>query len=129
MTLFVEDLYSYLSTAATAASDRIYPNSLPQGATLPAVRYFKVSNPPEITQDGPSDLWHPRFQFDCYAKTYLEAAGLAWEIMRKLQGFKGQMGAAEVGASFVTDERDNFDPDTGRHWVSLDAVIWHRMAL
>jgi hypothetical protein len=123
--MFVEDLFSFLSDQATDAASRIYPNELPQGVTLPAVKYFQVSDPAEHTHDGRSKLRHPRFQLDCYADTYLEAHRLSDQVIIALDGYQGQMGQATCGAGFSEDARDNHDPETGRHWVSVDIEIWY----
>lgn len=123
--MFVEDLFSFLSDQATDAASRIYPNELPQNATLPAIKYFQVSDPPEHTHDGRSKLRHPRFQLDCYADTYLKAHRLANQVVTALDGYRGQMGQSTCGAGFAEDERDNHDPETGRHWVSVDIEIWY----
>lgn len=123
--MIAEDLFSFLSDQGTAAASRIYPNVLPQKVTLPAVRYFQVSDPPERTQEGRSALRHPRFQLDCFADTYLEAKGLAQQVAIILDGYRGVMGSGYCHAGFQEDERDNYDPETGRHWVSVDVVIWH----
>ena len=54
MSDFVEDLFTFLSDAGTDAASRIYPQELPQGVTLPACRYFRVSNPKDHSHSGPS---------------------------------------------------------------------------
>jgi hypothetical protein len=127
MTEFVEDLFSFLSDAGTDAGARIYPNVLPQGVTLPACRYMRVSNPKEHSHSGPSALKRPRFQVDCFAGTYLGAVRLAGQMEANLDGFQGAMGAYEVQASFMEEAgRDDYDPETGRHRVSVDVVIWHK---
>ena len=126
--MFVEDLFSFLSDQGTDAANRIYPNSLPQGVTLPAVRYFEVSDPPEHTHSGRSKLRHPRWQLDCFGKDYFDAKSLAEQIVALMDGYTGAMGTAQCQASFSENGRDNHDPDTGRHWVSLDFEIWYKEA-
>lgn len=123
--MFVEDLFSFLSDQATAAGSRIYPNILPQGATLPAIKYFQVSEPPEHTHSGRSALHHPRWQLDCYAITYIEARRLAEQTITAIDGFSGAMGSSGCQAGFQEDARDNHNPETGRHWVSVDVEIWY----
>lgn len=127
MTEFVEELFSFLSNGSTNAGARIYPNALPQGVDLPACRYFRVSNPQDHSHSGVSSLQHPRFQIDCYASTYLAAVQLARQVKTLLDGFRGTMGAYTVGASFMEDAgKDDHDPETGRHRVGVDVVIWHK---
>ena len=124
MTIFKQALFAYLSTMGSTAGNRVFPVQLPEKAQLPAITYIQVSDPPEHTQSGPSKLRHPRFQIDCWGTTYLDASNLADE-MAALEGFSGSMGSFEVGASFVEDGRDNYDPNSFRHWVSVDVIIWY----
>lgn len=123
--MFVEDLFTFLSDAGTAAGSRFYPNTLPQSPTLPAVRYLQVSDPPEHTQSGRSSLRHPRWQLDCYAETYIAARTLAEQLVSLADGYSGQMGATTCYAGFQENARDNYDPETGRHWVTLDFEFWY----
>lgn len=124
---FSEALFSFLSGAGTTAGSRFYPNRLPQSVELPAVRYFRVSNPQEHTHSGAVVLKEPRYQLDCYAMSYLAAEALAIEVVEALDGYKGAMGDYDVGASLVEDAgKDDEDPETGRHRVSVDVVISHK---
>jgi hypothetical protein len=126
MTLLIEGLFSYLSTANTAAGSRIYPKRLPQTPTLPAITYFEVSDPPEHTHSGPSKLRHPRYQLGCWAADYIGSKSLAEEVKTKIEGYSGSMGGVTVNVSLIEDGGDNEDPDTGRWWVNLDVIIWHQ---
>lgn len=132
--MFVEDLFSFLSDQGTGAGNRIYPQSLPQGVTCPAIRYLQVSDPPEHTHSGRSSLRHPRFQLDCFDEDasghdgYLGAKMLADEVIAALDGYKGNLGNSTCYAGFQENARDNHDPETNRHWVSVDIEIWHKEA-
>lgn len=131
MTLLVEALFTFLSAANTAASDRIYPKRLPQGATLPAITYLLASDPTEHTHSGPSSLAHPRYQLNCWAEGeggYLAAHSLAEEVRAALDGYRGLPAGVEIQAALSENSRDNDDADTGRHWVSLDFIIWYTRA-
>lgn len=126
MTLFVEDFYAYLAAANTAAGARFYPQSLPQQPTFPAVTYLQVSAPRDTSHSGLSRLRHPRYQLDCWSDDYLEAHRLAEEVLYAISIYAASRGGVTVQASFVEDEgRDNYDPETARHWISVDVVIWH----
>jgi len=133
MTIFAEGLFTFLSSGATNAAGRIYPNALPQGVILPAIRYFKVSDPPERTHSGPSKLAHPRYQLDCVAgrntdennDPYFDAVTLAEQVITLIDGYMGAMGAFTCHAGFRDEMHDSFDPETGRHSVSVDAIIWY----
>lgn len=128
MTLFVEDLFEFLSDGGTNAGSRIYPSALPQGVTLPAIRYTLVSDPPEHTHSGPSGLRHPKYQLDCVSdgdEGYKDALTLAEQVITLCDGYVGMMGAFTCHAGFRDEMRDNFDPETGRHSVQVDCIFWH----
>jgi len=114
-----------MSTLGTSAGARFYPNSLPQGVTYPAVKYFEVSNPQSYTHSGRSAFQEPRWQLDCWADTYLAARSLANDLKIKVAGYVGKMGTQDVQPIFYENLRDNFDPETGKHWVTMDLVIQH----
>lgn len=125
---FAESLFTFLSTGGTNAGNRFYPNTLPQGVTLPAVRYILVSDPPEHTHSGPSEVQHPKYQLDCVAdgeEGYLNAVTLANQLTALLDGYSGAMGAHTCQAGFRDERRDSFDPETGRHTVQVDVIIWY----
>lgn len=126
MTTFVEDLFSFLSDQGTDAAARIYPQSLPQNCTLPAIRYQQISEPGTHSHSGRSSLRHPRFQFDCFAGTYLAAKRLADQVINVLDGYTGGMGSRTCQAGFLENARDNHDPELNRHWVSVDIEIWYQ---
>jgi len=128
MSEFPEGLFTYLSTGGTNAGSRIYPSALPQGVALPAIRYFLVSDPPEHTHSGPSQLHHPKYQLDCVAvgdEGYRDAHRLASQVIALCDGYAGLMGDYTVHAGFKDEKRDNYDPETGRHTAQVDVILWH----
>lgn len=127
MKTFVEELFAFLVNAGTSAGSNIFPNRLPQKVSLPAVRYFRVSNPLEYTHSGVSKLKNPRFQLECFASRYLEAYQLAEQVVGALSGYRGSMGSHNVEATFADDAgKDDHDPETGRHRVIVDVIIYHK---
>lgn len=130
MAVFAEGLFTYLSSGGTNAGARIYPNALPQGVALPAIRYVLVSDPPEHTHSGESQLKHPKYQLDCVAdgdEGYKDANMLAEQVIALVNGYVGAMGAFTCHAGFRDDRRDNFDPETGRHTAQVDVTIWNNL--
>jgi len=129
--LIHEALFAFMKTAGTSAANRFYPRQLPQQPVLPAGTYFQVSDPPEHTQSGPSKLRHPRFQIECWGVDtettdgYQQARFLAEEVRMLLEGYSGVMGDLEIGVAFAEDGKDDYDPNTFRHKVILDVIIWY----
>ena len=123
-----EALFSHLSAFAgltALVGTRIYPMLLPQQATLPAVTFMKVSNP-YIRTFGSTIGAQPRFQFSCWATTYLGAKAVADQIKAALDFYAGTMGGGVVvRAGLVENELDDYDPETKRYHVPVDVILWH----
>jgi hypothetical protein len=123
--MFETGLYTFLSSIGSSAGNRVYPRRLKQGATLPALVYFKVSGGISYHSSGGSGLKTPRYQINCWGNTELEAKTLAEELKAVLSGYRGLMGTETVTAAFIEDEQDDDDPNTERCLVRLDVVIHH----
>jgi hypothetical protein len=127
-----EGLYTYLSTFAgltALVSTRVYAFKLPQGATLPAVTFQRISTPRSLTHDTSgvgNDLARPRFQFDAWATTYSSAKAISDQIRAALNGKKGTIATGvTINAAMVEDERPAFEPETNIYQISCDYFIWH----
>jgi predicted aminopeptidase len=73
--------YLLTKTAVTdLVSTRIYTDIVPQGATLPAIAYSKISTTPDHTLGNLAGVSHCRMQFDCYATTRAAANDIAEAI-------------------------------------------------
>lgn len=123
-----EGLVAYLTAYAGLSSligTRISPLRLPENVTYPALTYQRISSQRVQSQSGSSKLAFPRFQFDCYAKTYLAAKNVSAQLRAALDGFKGTMGDVPVGSSLSQSDRDFYDPNTRIWRVSIDFVIGH----
>lgn len=104
-----EGLYTKLS-GTTAVSDivaaRIYPLLVPQGGTLPAIVYQRISGEHEHSHDGISGLATARFQITSIAATYTAAKALAEQVRIALDCKTGTWGTTDVQSSFLTNDTD-----------------------
>lgn len=83
---------------------RLFPLALPQGISLPAMTYRRVDATRELTQGG-SDVARPRYQFDLYAETYLEAEALAEAFLSAVGDWrKGRRDPSMVSGPYDVDE-------------------------
>lgn len=79
-----------------SVGNRIYPVELPQGAGVPSLTYYKVSEEGQKTLNGLSGLTRTRMAIDCWATSYSDANALA-KIIRGnvttpgLDGFRGML--------------------------------------
>lgn len=117
------DLFGYLSTvpALTALiGTRVYPQSLPQNPTLPAVTYLQVSARPDVAHDGYTGWGWARVQFDCYGITPLVAVAVADALRAALIGWR----AANPHYAAWEESRQDFpEPELGRYRKEVDAFI------
>ena len=125
-------LYAYLTGYAGLTAlivKRLYPLVLPQGVTLPAVRYQRISTSRLRSHSGPSGLAYPTFQFSVHAGTAASADAVAAQLTAALECYQGPMGAGALGATvqaaFVVGDVDDYDAETGQYMRHVDAIIWH----
>lgn len=104
---------------AALVGERMYPQTLPQGATLPAVTYSLISGTTEgDSQDGPG-VSRRRYQFDCWGATYSDATAVATALTTAVSGTR------RIGqASFVDNEVDGFEAETQRWRRIVDVMVW-----
>lgn len=100
---------------------RVYPNTLPQPYTLPAITYFRVDTVFEYAHNGDNGLIHPRFQISCWASTLLAALSLARTVQTTMDAWL----VAGTRHALPVNQYDLTDPDTGVHQVAIDFIIWY----
>jgi hypothetical protein len=99
---------------------RVFPAVLPQGVTLPAIRYAVVDDVPQNSLAGfTSGLRHARVQVDAYGKRYLDAQGLA----NAIAGAVGSLTGPGL-TSLLLSRRDGYEDVTELHRVSMDFSMW-----
>ena len=109
---------------AGVIGQRMHVRRLPQGGQLPALVYGRISTRREHDLQGPDGAPRARMQLVCWAASPADAYRLADAVRRRLDGFRGSMGAGDVGAVQCGGERDIEDPDGRRFGVALDFVIF-----
>ena len=103
---------------------RMHARKLPQKPELPAVVYQRISTRRQHDLQGPDGAPRVRMQAACWANTPADAYRLAAAVRRRLDGWRGKMGAGVVGGVQCDGERDVDDPEGGRSGVALDFVIF-----
>ena len=101
---------------STLLGTRVYPDRLPQGATLPAAVYHLISLREEVDLAGLTGVGHARVQVDAWAETRLAANALALAIRDALaaSGGRGTWGTVYVSGCVPTSERyDTQEQDDG----------------
>ena len=127
-----EALYSILSNdteVAALVSARIYPNLLPESATLPALTYQELTGPRQHTMDGPVGTVRFRFQINCWASTYAVADELSTEVRKALDDYSGTVESQYIHFVEMLDEADAMENIAGldvikKYGKRLDFYIW-----
>lgn len=122
MSSFEETLATVLSGyggLTALIGSRVYPNYIPQGATMPCLIFKRVSTPREQAFGTGQEVVtsRPRFQFDVWASSALAAATITEQVRACLQ--------ASSYAVVFDNEFALRDPDTGLHRRTTDALIAH----
>jgi hypothetical protein len=122
-------IYSKLSGDSDVSglvSTRIYPVSLPQKPTYPAIVYTRISGDRLHSLGGASNLASPRFQIDCFASTYSAVKDLASKIRSAINGFRGTVSGVTVHGIFLESDNDIFEDDFNVYRVSSDYFIHYK---
>jgi len=129
MTAFYADLYAMFQTFETITSlvgTRIYPGKLAEDAEFPAIVTNRITTTPIYTHDGVSDLSSKFYQLRTWALTHEAAVDLADIIEGILSGYNGGMGSRILGAVFLLNRIDGYDPETGMGSQILDFQFCER---
>jgi hypothetical protein len=115
-------IYDFLS-GELSVGDNVFPLTLPQSVTLPAMTYQLVSETPTVTHDWQQD--HPlydgrryeeaRVQFNAYGRTFDEAEALSDELKAAITGYRGPWGDVQIESVLPALSLDDFEPET-RNW-------------
>jgi hypothetical protein len=94
-------LVSLLNTSAAITNlvgSRIYPVSLPEDATLPAIAFKLIGSQSWPTFDT-IGFQRKRFEFSCYATTYLVAITIKAALISILDRYTGTLSDGSVVSS------------------------------
>lgn len=117
------------ATVAGLVAGRVYPNTMPEGATLPAIVYQVVSDVPQNSFDGTTStrLKQARLQVDCYARPSSAGGGgylQAHAVADAVEAVIGNLSDPAFNATLELS-RDLYDNATEYHRVSMDFSVWH----
>ena len=126
-------LYSALTTPGTDLHDqiksRLYPDSLPQSVTLPAVVYQRISTTFYHAFGHQPAAQRPRIQFDVYSTSKATVMAAAWALQARLRGLSGEIGPEgdqiEIATPLEQDMQTHYEQDTGYYRGRLDAMIFN----
>lgn len=127
MATIEEALFSILtndSALSALIGTRVYPNIFPQGVTLPAISYQRISSVRLHSHSGASQLARPRFQLTCLSDSYTEAISVANALREALDGYGGVPAGVRVPVALIQNEFDTYAEENDLHTVRQDYYIW-----
>lgn len=104
--------------ASEPYGSQVYPVMVPKEATYPTVAYqILPGRGPLHTHDAYDAtrpiFWRVRVQFTVRSKSYDEVDRVTEMLVRKLNGFRGDMGGVSVGSALVLGTQDGpVEPET-----------------
>lgn len=126
--IFEEALEAHLiahPSLSALIGGRVYPVQLPDKKPLPAQTYQRISSSPVKHRSSRlSNYGRPRFQFDSWGRTYLEALQVRNALREAMADFV-QASGPRVDVALLQDERDAFESEPGRWRAISDFYVWH----
>lgn len=117
------------ATISALVGSRVFIGKAPEKALLPHIVITQMGSEENTSIDGASgQLRTLTFDIDCRAKRSVEAETLGNAVRTFLDDYSGTAGSYTIGAVFVNDEVDDYEPpadgsDVGVHVVTLDLDI------
>lgn len=114
------------ATVTGYVATRVFPLTLPQKVTFPAITYQRISRLDVGSLEGPSALARARVQVDVWAKTYDQAAAVGAAVRRRLNGYRGPVaGQEDVQGIRLETNRDEYDAEALLYRHTADFYVWH----
>lgn len=119
-----------VSAVTTLIGTRIYPLTLPQGVTLPAVRYQRISGNSDEYVGGTTGAASARLQFDIFADTYASGEAVREAIRQAIDQYRGTSSGVFIHSCNAANHMDLFDVpvhgnDVGVYQMVSDYEIVH----
>lgn len=109
----------------------IYPNIVPQDASMPAITYQQISGPRHHDLNNTIGMVNARYQFTCWAETYAEAKEVAAAVRLALDNYSGTSLETVIDIIHLDNEGDMPEMMAGadvlrRYGKYLDFMVWFR---
>lgn len=94
---------------AALVGTRVSPLKLPQGGSLPAIVYQRVSTVPLLGLEAPGGPTRSRVQLSLWAATFDQARSLGVAVRDALQGWSGRVGVEDVRLVSMANWLDDYE--------------------
>lgn len=109
----------------SAITTRIYPARVPDKATLPVIRFFRLSTERPSAMGSDLGLAGASFQIDCWASTQAGMIALRDAVRQAMQRWRDAGGTPVIQDAFIEQEQDHgFEIDLQAYRGSVDVLVW-----
>jgi len=101
-----------LADAAVSAlvGTRVAPMKLPQGGTLPAIVYQRISTIPRMGMESEVGPTRSRVQLSLWADTFQQVRALTTAVRAALQGWSGPAAGVDIKLVSLANWLDDYEP-------------------
>lgn len=123
--MIVDSFYTFLAAQAgvTSLCSRIYPLTIPEGTTPPAITYTLDADDREPLFDGPGDLKRALIEATAWSLDHSNAHAIADVIETALANYRGAFGSKTAEHIRLERKFELFESDTGLYRVSQQFLI------
>jgi hypothetical protein len=101
---------------------RIYPLTLPQNATLPALTYQRIPGERVRSVSGATGMMRARFEVHVWDESVSGAQAVGIQVQDALEGWSGVASTVTVKLIRIDDGRDTYEPDPAT--VHITYQVW-----
>jgi hypothetical protein len=117
------------SSVYDAVEGRIYPNIVPQNASMPAITYQQLTGPRLASCDGPDGAAHCNFQVNCWSEDYGNTRQISDLVRICLDGYSGTVNSRLIHVISLQNEGDmpQIEPEAeelSRFGKYLEFIVW-----
>lgn len=118
-------LMTFIENNVALVGSRVYTDTLPQGATLPAITCMLITGVPEYCLAGSSDLENSGYDVNIWASTALERANVFDQLRAVISGVRTAFGD-HTGVCFIRNHFNIYEPETGYYRKLVEIRSWHK---
>jgi hypothetical protein len=108
-----------------AGDTGVYPVTIPEDPTLPAVSYQIISSTDTPTLDDPLGLTKTRVQIECWGETYGAAVQLRHVVTTAIAGYRGSVNGTAIQNILRVTNGDVFADIPRQYTAKVDFYLWH----
>jgi hypothetical protein len=126
-----EAMFAVLKNAPAVVAlivTRIYPQTLPQGALLPAATYNVVDDREEYALDGGVSLHNCLADVVVWANDPITARDVAKEVGKAFSNYRGVVGGVEIQSCTIAIGSGLFEPASAKYQRPVEVSIGYKGA-